>query len=160
MIRPCKKSRHRPATIARAGDPCSPSPECLIVGVWPRHSPPFAGKMLGKFRNKAQSITTPIVARNFLGPPPSSSSFSYFLEKTERRLKKWTPEMGSSRRDLRSGAHLCPFCRRSTSVKAGQRRSTPLTSFGRSRFRSIFDVPDMFTTSDLRDGISKVKNGN
>ncbi|GMN21691.1 hypothetical protein TIFTF001_048917 [Ficus carica] len=74
--------------------------------------------------------------------------------------------MGSSHRDLRSGAHLCPFCRRSTTVKVGQCRSTPvtagqrpLTSFGRSRFRSIFDVPNMFTTSDLRNGISKVKNG-
>ncbi|GMN52032.1 hypothetical protein TIFTF001_021188 [Ficus carica] len=70
--------------------------------------------------------------------------------------------MGSSRRDLRSGAHLCPFCRRSTPVKAGQHRSTAVNvgqcrsmSFGRSRFRPIFDVPDMFTTSDLRYGISK-----
>ncbi|GMN23020.1 hypothetical protein TIFTF001_043614 [Ficus carica] len=55
--------------------------------------------------------------------------------------------------------------RRSTPVKAGQRRSTPVNAgqlspnFGRSPFRPIFDVPDMFTTSDLRYGISKVKNG-
>ncbi|GMN20374.1 hypothetical protein TIFTF001_050026 [Ficus carica] len=31
--------------------------------------------------------------------------------------------MGSSRRDLRSGAHLCSVCCRSKPVKAGQRRS-------------------------------------
>ncbi|GMN57717.1 hypothetical protein TIFTF001_026827 [Ficus carica] len=31
--------------------------------------------------------------------------------------------MGSSRRYLRSGAHLCPFCHRSTPVNAGQCRS-------------------------------------
>ncbi|GMN61108.1 hypothetical protein TIFTF001_030202 [Ficus carica] len=73
--------------------------------------------------------------------------------------------MGSSRRYLRSGAHLCPFCHRSTPVKAGQRRSKMVNAgqlspnFGRSPFRPIFDVPDMFTTSDLRYGISKVKNG-
>ncbi|GMN69969.1 hypothetical protein TIFTF001_039014 [Ficus carica] len=83
--------------------------------------------------------------------------------------------MGSSRRDLRSGAHLCSVCCRSTPVKAGQRRSklvnasqswsTPVNAgqlspnFGRSPFRPIFDVPDMFTTSDLRYEISKVKNG-
>ncbi|GMN20646.1 hypothetical protein TIFTF001_048781 [Ficus carica] len=34
--------------------------------------------------------------------------------------------MGSSRRDLRSGAHLCPFCHRSTPVNAGQSWSTPV----------------------------------
>ncbi|GMN37092.1 hypothetical protein TIFTF001_006520 [Ficus carica] len=79
--------------------------------------------------------------------------------------------MGSSRRDLRSGAHLCPFCRhgqwrscRSTEVmpvnggKTSQ-PSDPSTSFRRSPFRSIFDVLDMFVTSDSRDGISKVKGG-
>ncbi|GMN73806.1 hypothetical protein TIFTF001_054917 [Ficus carica] len=32
-------------------------------------------------------------------------------------------------------------------------------NFGRSPFRPIFDVSDMFTTSDLRYEISKVKNG-
>ncbi|GMN18629.1 hypothetical protein TIFTF001_052072 [Ficus carica] len=54
---------------------------------------------------------------------------------------------------------------RSTPVKVGQRWSTPVNAgqlspnFGRSPFRPIFDVPDMFTTSDLRNGISKVKNG-
>ncbi|GMN65448.1 hypothetical protein TIFTF001_034523 [Ficus carica] len=143
-----KKSRLRPATAPRAGDLCSPSPESPIVGVWPRHSPPFAGKMLGKFRNKAQSITTPILAGNFPDLPPSFSSFSFFLEKTERRLKKWTPEMGSSRRYLRNGAHLCPFCHRSTPVKAGQRRSklvnagqswsTPVNEFWKIAFPTYF----------------------
>ncbi|GMN24580.1 hypothetical protein TIFTF001_049156 [Ficus carica] len=34
--------------------------------------------------------------------------------------------MGSTRRDLRNGAHLCPFHRRSTPVNVGQRRSTPV----------------------------------
>ncbi|GMN20324.1 hypothetical protein TIFTF001_045319 [Ficus carica] len=34
--------------------------------------------------------------------------------------------MGSSRRDLRSGAHLCPFCHRSTPVNDGQSWSTPV----------------------------------
>ncbi|GMN27117.1 hypothetical protein TIFTF001_049342 [Ficus carica] len=76
--------------------------------------------------------------------------------------------MGSTRRDLRNGAHLCPFHRRSTSVKVGQRRSklvnagqrwSTVTEFWKIAFRPIFDVPDMFTTSDLQNGISKVKNG-
>ncbi|GMN75054.1 hypothetical protein TIFTF001_052520 [Ficus carica] len=83
--------------------------------------------------------------------------------------------MGSSRRDLRSGAHLCSVCCRSTTVNAGQRRSKSVNAgqswsmpvnagqlspnFGRSPFRPIFDGPDMFTTSDLRYEISKVKNG-
>ncbi|GMN18804.1 hypothetical protein TIFTF001_049860 [Ficus carica] len=65
--------------------------------------------------------------------------------------------------------------RRSTSVKVGQHRSKSVNAgqswsmpvnagqlspnFGRSPFRPIFDVPDMFTTSDLRYEISKVKNG-
>ncbi|GMN73383.1 hypothetical protein TIFTF001_052167 [Ficus carica] len=55
--------------------------------------------------------------------------------------------------------------RRSKSVNAGQSWSTPVNAgqlspnFGRSPFRPIFDVPDMFTTSDLRYEISKVKNG-
>ncbi|GMN25139.1 hypothetical protein TIFTF001_049195 [Ficus carica] len=34
--------------------------------------------------------------------------------------------MGSSRRDLRSGAHLCSVCCRSTPVNAGQSWSTPV----------------------------------
>ncbi|GMN69348.1 hypothetical protein TIFTF001_038399 [Ficus carica] len=83
--------------------------------------------------------------------------------------------MGSTRRDLRSGAHLCSVCCRSTPVNAGQSWSTPVNAgqswstpvnvgqlspnFGRSPFRPIFDVPYMFTTSDLRYEISKVKNG-
>ncbi|GMN72927.1 hypothetical protein TIFTF001_055295 [Ficus carica] len=55
--------------------------------------------------------------------------------------------------------------RRSKSVNAGQSWSMPVNAgqlspnFGRSPFRPIFDVPDMFTTSDLRYEISKVKNG-
>ncbi|GMN26746.1 hypothetical protein TIFTF001_040904 [Ficus carica] len=36
--------------------------------------------------------------------------------------------------------------------------SDPSTSFRRSPFRSIFDVPNMFVTSDSRDGILKVKD--
>ncbi|GMN21122.1 hypothetical protein TIFTF001_048836 [Ficus carica] len=54
---------------------------------------------------------------------------------------------------------------RSKSVNAGQSWSMPVNAgqlspnFGRSPFRPIFDVPDMFTTSDLRYEISKVKNG-
>ncbi|GMN71230.1 hypothetical protein TIFTF001_054059 [Ficus carica] len=40
--------------------------------------------------------------------------------------------MGSSRRDLRSGAHLCSVCCRSTPVKVGQRRSK-LVNAGQSR---------------------------
>ena len=58
--------------------------------------------------------------------------FLSFFEKTERRLKKSTPEMGSPRRDLRSGAHLRRITaagqRRSTPVKPGQRRSTPVNT--------------------------------
>ncbi|GMN20482.1 hypothetical protein TIFTF001_048755 [Ficus carica] len=55
--------------------------------------------------------------------------------------------------------------RRSKSVNADQSWSMPVNAgqlspnFGRSPFRPIFDVPDMFTTSDLRYEISKVKNG-
>ncbi|GMN70439.1 hypothetical protein TIFTF001_039482 [Ficus carica] len=67
--------------------------------------------------------------------------------------------MGSSRRDLRTGAHLCPFCRRSQWRAMSVNRVTPSISFRISPFRSIFDVSNMFATSDLRDGISKVKDG-
>ncbi|GMN22585.1 hypothetical protein TIFTF001_051224 [Ficus carica] len=55
--------------------------------------------------------------------------------------------------------------RRSKLVNAGQKLVMPVNAgqlspnFGRSPFRPIFDVPDMFTTSDLQYGISKVKNG-
>ncbi|GMN20853.1 hypothetical protein TIFTF001_047185 [Ficus carica] len=61
--------------------------------------------------------------------------------------------MGSSRLDLRSGAHLCPFCHQSTPVNASQSWSTPVKAgqcrstlvnagqlspnFGRSPFRPI-----------------------
>ena len=78
--------------------------------------------------------------------------FLSFFEKTERRLKKSTPEMGSPRRDLRSGAHLRRITaagqRRSnlvnagqtwsTPVNAGQRRSTPVDEFLKIAFPAYF----------------------
>ncbi|GMN69568.1 hypothetical protein TIFTF001_038617 [Ficus carica] len=99
-----KKFRRRPATAPRAGDPCSSSPESRIVGVWPRHSPPFAGKLLGKFRS------TPVNAGQRWSTPVNA---------------------GQSWSKLVNAGQLSP-------------------NFGRSPFRPIFDVPDMFTTSDLR----------
>ncbi|GMN66394.1 hypothetical protein TIFTF001_035466 [Ficus carica] len=144
------KSRLRPATAPRAGDPCSSSPESRIVGVWPRHSPPFAGKLLGKFRyHELPKVDT---RSGFLSSRSSKRCPSLF---------RLLPVNAGQRRSKSVNAGQ----RRSKSVNAGQSWSMPVNAgqlspnFGRSPFRPIFDVPDMFTTSDLRYEISKVKNG-
>ncbi|GMN74318.1 hypothetical protein TIFTF001_052511 [Ficus carica] len=77
--------------------------------------------------------------------------------------------MGSSHRDLRSGAHLCPFCHRSTPVKAGQHRSklvntgqrrSTVAEFWKIAFPTYFRCSGHVCNLSLRYGISKVKNGN